>query len=144
MTTGKLKFLDSKYVDETIDDYLDSIVKGTKREYKNKRLYDDVNEILFKEDGNFFDTLPEFVAAGSPDYIENTGKLDYYVGRAFDVFMGQRTDNASRSPVFRQAYWRAIYDLLPYMSPSMRKIMLDGGKYQSGKEVIGSCWCIKC
>ena len=136
LTTGKLKFLDSKYVDETIDDYLDSIVKGTKREYKNKRLYDDVNDILFKEDGNYFDTLPEFVAAGSPDYIENTGKLDYYVERAFDVLMGQRTDNASRSPVFRQAYWRAIYDLLPYMSPSMRKIMLDGGKYQSGNKSI--------
>ena len=50
--------------------------------------------------------------------------------------MGQRTDNASRSPVFRQAYWRAVYDMLPYMSGKMRQIMLDGGEYTlEGKTV---------
>ena len=136
LATGKLKYLDPKFGDDTLDMYLESITNGVKREYTNKSLYDDVNEILFKENGKFLDKLPEYVAAGSPDYIENSGKMDYYVERAFDILMGQRTDNASRSPVFRQAYWRAIYDLLPYMSPSMRKVMLNGGKYKSGDKAI--------
>ena len=84
----------------------------------------------------YIDDLPNVVAVGKTDYIDNVGKLEFYTNKAFDALMGQRTDNASRSPVFRQAYWRTIYDLLPYMSGKMRQVMLEGGTYTiDGKEI---------
>jgi hypothetical protein len=84
----------------------------------------------------YIDDLPNIVAVGKTDYIDDVGKLEFYTNKAFDALMGQRTDNASRSPVFRQAYWRTIYDLLPYMSGKMRQVMLEGGTYSiDGKEI---------
>jgi len=126
---NRLNRLDGKqYVDETLDDFFDSIKNG------DQTLYKSVKKTLLSDE--YIDDLPNVVAVGKTDYIDNVGKLEFYTNKAFDALMGQRTDNASRSPVFRQAYWRTIYDLLPYMSGKMRQVMLEGGTYTiDGKEI---------
>jgi hypothetical protein len=125
---NRLNRLDGKkYVDETLDDFFDSIKNG------DQKLYKSVKKTLLSDD--YIDDLPNVVAVGKTDYIDNAGKLEFYTNKAFDALMGQRTDNASRSPVFRQAYWRTIFDMLPYMSGKMRQVMLEGGTYTvNGKE----------
>ena len=124
---NRLNRLDGKkYVDETLDDFFDSIKNG------DQKLYKSVKNTLLED---YIEDLPNVVAVGKTDYIDDVGKLEFYTNKAFDALMGQRTDNASRSPVFRQAYWRTIYDLLPYMSGKMRQVMLEGGTYTvNGKE----------
>ena len=112
----------TKYIDETLDDFFDSIRDG------DQTLYKKVKKTLLSDD--YIEDLPNIVAVGKTDYIDNAGKLEFYTNKAFDALMGQRTDNASRSPVFRQAYWRTIYDMLPYMSGKMRQTMLEGGHTQ--------------
>jgi len=125
---NRLNRLDGKkYVDETLDDFFDSIKNG------DQKLYKSVKKTLLSDE--YIDDLPNVVAVGKTDYIDNVGKLEFYTNKAFDALMGQRTDNASRSPVFRQAYWRTIFDMLPYMSGKMRQVMLEGGTYTvNGKE----------
>ena len=125
---NRLNRLDGKqFVDETLDDFFDSIKNGDQTIYRN------VKKKLLSDE--YIDSLPNVVAVGKTDYIDNVGKLEFYTNKAFDALMGQRTDNASRSPVFRQAYWRTIFDMLPYMSGKMRQVMLEGGTYTiDGKE----------
>ena len=51
-------------------------------------------------------------------------------------FATSKTDTLSRSPVFRQLYWRQVYDMLPFMSPGMRQRLLYGGTvYTEGRYV---------
>lgn len=125
---NRLNRIDGKqFVDETLDDFFDSIKSG------DQTLYKKVKKTLMGD--NYINDLPNVVAVGKTDYIDNVGKLEFYTNKAFDALMGQRTDNASRSPVFRQAYWRTIYDMLPYMSGKMRQVMLEGGTYTvNGKQ----------
>ena len=114
----------------TWDDFFDSTYNG------DKDVYNKVKRLLMDEEGAYFDDLPDVMAVGKTDFVDSEGKAEFYTNKAFDFLMGQRTDNASRSPVFRQAYWRAVYDMLPYMSGKMRQIMLDGGEYTlEGKTV---------
>lgn len=71
--------------------------------------------------------MPDYVAVPKADMIEDIGFYQKAISNMFNMFMGERTDNMSRSPVFRQAYWRAIYDLLPSMTKEMRDLILNGG-----------------
>ena len=82
-----------------------------------------------------YESLPQYLAAPMDSYMDSpTGIWGWYTrqtARGFDIFMGSRTDNLSRSPVFRQLYWRQIYDMLPYMSAGMRARLLNGGTIMS-------------
>lgn len=128
LVRNRLNRIDGKqYTDETIDDFFDSIQNG------DNSLYKKVKNTLMSDE--YINDLPNVVAVGKTDYIDDVGKMEFYTNKAFDALMGQRTDNASRSPVFRQAYWRTIYDMLPYMSAKMRNTMMEGGNYiVGGKE----------
>ncbi len=72
--------------------------------------------------------LPDYVAVPKADMIDDVSFYQKAISNMFNMFMGERTDNMSRSPVFRQAYWRAIYDLLPSMTKEMRDLILNGGR----------------
>ena len=136
LVKNRLSDLDPvKFVDEagkplTFDDFFNSTYDG------DSKVYNKVKNILMDEEGEFFKDLPDIMAVGKTDYIDSQGKAEYYTNKAFDFLMGQRTDNASRSPVFRQAYWRSIYDMLPYMSGKMRQTMLDGGQFTFKGETV--------
>jgi hypothetical protein len=131
---NRLGRISNEFIDEetygkggaTLDNLFEELRNG------DKTLYNKVKNILMDENGDYFKDLPEILAVGKTEYIDEVGKLEFYTNKAFDALMGQRTDNASRSPVFRQAYWRTIYDLLEYMSPKMRQTMLEGGTYTVG------------
>lgn len=86
---------------------------------------------------NYIEDLPQYVTAPlDGTVLDDTKWIERFVNKMFDEIMGQRTDNASRSPVFRQAYWRAVYDLLPRMTPAMRTVLLEGKSYsKKGKNI---------
>jgi len=109
----------------------DDFFKGTQDGSKN--IYNKIKNTLMNEEGDFIEHLPEMLAVGKTDYLDSVSKAGMIVNNLFDFAMGQRTDNASRSPVFRQKYWRSVYDMLPYMSGKMRKIMLDGGTFTNAE-----------
>ena len=86
---------------------------------------------------NYIEDLPQYVTAPiDGTVLDDTKWIERFVNKMFDEIMGQRTDNASRSPVFRQAYWRAVYDLLPRMTPAMRTVLLEGKSYRKGGKNI--------
>ena len=86
---------------------------------------------------NYIKDLPQYVTAPlEGTVLDDTKWIERFVNKMFDEIMGQRTDNASRSPVFRQAYWRAVYDLLPRMTPAMRTVLLEGKTYRQGGKTI--------
>ena len=78
-----------------------------------------------------YESLPQYLAAPMDSYMDGPNWWSRQTARGFDIFMGSRTDNLSRSPVFRQLYWRQIYDMLPYMSAGMRARLLNGGTIMS-------------
>ena len=121
---------------ESLEDLFAIFGKGfTKLDDKSMRraankYYDTVME-------NYIENLPQYVTAPLDGTIlDDTKWVERFVNKMFDEIMGQRTDNASRSPVFRQAYWRAIYDLLPRMTPAMRTVLLEGKTYRQGGKTI--------
>ena len=86
---------------------------------------------------NYIEDLPQYVTAPiDGTVLDDTKWIERFVNKMFDEIMGQRTDNASRSPLFRQAYWRAVYDLLPRMTPAMRTVLLEGKTYRQGGKTI--------
>ena len=121
---------------ETLEDLYKIFGKGfTKLDDKSMRkaantYYDSILN-------NYIEDLPQFVTAPlDGTVLDDTKWIERFVNKMFDEIMGQRTDNASRSPVFRQAYWRAIYDLLPRMTPAMRTVLLEGKSYRQGGKTI--------
>ena len=137
---GEMKYfipeLDGLTGIETLDDLFAIFGKGfTKLDDKSMRkaankYYDTIIE-------EYGDSLPELVTAPIEGTLLDDSKwLERFIENGFDVIMGQRTDNASRSPVFRQAYWRAVYDLLPRMTPAMRTVLLEGKNYRAGGKTI--------
>ena len=92
-----------------------------------------VNELYRQLVSEYGQHFPDFLPVAKEGTLTDDAKwIDNFIENAFDVIMGQRTDNASRSPVFRQAYWRAVYDLLPRMTPAMRTALLEGKTFKQG------------
>ena len=136
---GETKYLIEDIEDigfETLDDLFKSFGKSfTKLDEKaQKKAVNRYYDTIVEEYG---DSLPDLVTAPIEDSVLDDQKyIQRFIENSFDVIMGQRTDNASRSPVFRQAYWRAVYDLLPRMTPAMRSILLEGKTYRQGGKTI--------
>src|SRR5210317_349662 len=136
---GETKYLIEDIEDigfETLDDLFKSFGKSfTKLDEKaQKKAVNRYYDTIVEEYG---DSLPDLVTAPIEDTVLDDQKyIQRFIENSFDVIMGQRTDNASRSPVFRQAYWRAVYDLLPRMTPAMRTILLEGKTYRQGGKTI--------
>ena len=101
--------------------------KGSKLFRKQKGVKADNFKALVNTLDENFENLPQYITAPFDDYLDATNAWDKFTTRNFDRFMGSKTDTLSRSPVFRQIYWRQIYDMLPYMSPGMRDRLLYGG-----------------
>lgn len=78
-------------------------------------------------------TLEEVVGTRAKDswtkrpVLEGRGPSDYdeIVGKIFDNLMGVPTDKLSRSPAFRQFYWKRISELFPNMDGAARAAALD-------------------
>ena len=138
--TGQLDRLNQRGKDMsnavgTLDELFDMFAQGFKKLNRDaSRMSVDSFYLGFTK--NYKDNLPDYlpIARENP-LLEDKKFIDNFIENAFDVIMGQRTDNASRSPVFRQVYWRAVYDLLPRMTPAMRTAMLQGKTYKQGGKV---------
>ena len=138
--TGQLDKLNQRGIDMlgangTLDEVFDMFAQGFK---KLGRDADRMSVNAFYEGflRNYAKNLPDYLPVAKENaLLEDTKFIDNFIENAFDVIMGQRTDNASRSPVFRQVYWRAVYDLLPRMTPAMRTAMLQGKTYKQGGKV---------
>ncbi len=52
-------------------------------------------------------------------------RIDRFTESAFSMLMTQRTNNLSRSPVFKQAYWREVNRLMDGASPEARATILS-------------------
>ncbi len=55
---------------------------------------------------------------------EQMNSYDRALENMFDLFMGSRTDNLSRSPAFKQFYWKRISALYPHLDEAGRKAAL--------------------
>ena len=78
-----------------------------------------------------YEDLPVYQKTIKELFEDDPSRIKQFVEMGFKTLMGDRTDNLSRSPVFRQLYWRQIYEMLPYMSPSARHRILYGGTVRS-------------
>jgi hypothetical protein len=81
--------------------------------------------------------FPSKIGAENADkarYTESMGDLGNRVVRnAFGLFMGKPSDWLSRSPLFKQAYWRSMGNRLPFMDEALRIEVLKRAK-QAGVE----------
>ena len=135
--TGQLDRLNQRGVDMlgaegTLDEVFDMFAQGFNklgRDTSRMKVNDFYSGFLKNYGKNIPDYLP---TAREGTLIDDATFMDNFIENAFDVIMGQRTDNASRSPVFRQAYWRAVYDLSPRMTPAMRTALLEGKTFKQG------------
>lgn len=108
--------------------------KGTQLFKKQKGVKAENFKSLVKSLDDNFENLPQYISAPFDDYMDAPNRWQSFTTKQFDRFMGARTDTLSRSPVFRQIYWRQVYDMLPYMSPGMRNRLLYGGTiYSEGR-----------
>lgn len=111
-----------------LDDVFKELVsKGSKLFKKQTGVKADNFKSLLKTFDDVFEDLPQYISAPFDSYMDANNLWDKMTAKGFDFFMASKTDTLSRSPVFRQLYWRQVYDMLPFMSPGMRQRLLYGG-----------------
>lgn len=85
------------------------------------------------------------LVAGQKTYMSNTDKgvqaLTDAVDWMFTQLASKPTNKLSRSPVFKQTYWKKTEELLPYMDAATQKLTLESAKKANvgriGDDVIG-------
>jgi hypothetical protein len=109
------------------DEDLLTVIASGKYNGKAVNSIDTRNEyirFLTRKTGSEPARYPDFVSAPNMDTFGAAGKgpgatMDKARRTFFDWFMGKPSDRLSRSPVFKQAYWRAIAERVPYMSDEL-------------------------
>ena len=85
----------------------------------------DLSETLKAVRNNSTEIGPEYVKVAAP---ADERKLDSAVDHLFDWFMSRPTNTLSRSPAFKQFYWRRISEMLVYMDAPTRKAAIEAAR----------------
>lgn len=125
---------------------LDAIRTG---QYKGKAIFD---EATMSPTADFVNALNDpNVMSGAPDKVvgvadmSHAKKKDPFVTRMFSLLMAVPSNVLSRSPVFRQAYWNRIAEMMPFADPAEKArivanareaYQLDWGPVHLGKGFV--------
>ena len=75
--------------------------------------------------GDRMDILPQYTKVAKK---AEGGKVNSAVDHMFDLLMSRPTNTLSRSPAFKQFYWRRIAEMMPYMDDATKAAALKAAR----------------
>jgi len=121
------------------DDWLElaqkNAVQASRTERYFGKFYDQIKKV-FDEEIREFDLGPRTVAYNNNPNINKFGQLkeeaiqkwDDMLGSLYSLFLAKPSDYLNRDPMFRWSFYTLAEDLMPFMTPDVKKEFMVGAK----------------
>ncbi|MCJ2541151.1 MAG: hypothetical protein LN414_07780, partial [Candidatus Thermoplasmatota archaeon] len=85
----------------------------------------EISEHLRSNYSQQLDNMPNYTKVAKP---ADTKRMDGVIDHLFDMLMSRPTNVLSRSPAFKQFYWRRISEMMPFMDASTQRKALEAAR----------------